>query len=103
MFKMRHIFDFSRNARKHFQNAREGVPDAPFSRNCARSGSTEHHIIEIILSSGDKQLCWQILGWTIIAQHFFISLFIHAFDLMRGWCLALNQGESARFGCMIGA
>ncbi len=40
MFKMRHIFGFSRNARIHFQNAREGVPDAPFSRNCARSGST---------------------------------------------------------------
>ncbi len=40
MFKMRHIFGFSRNARIHFQNAREGVPNAPFSRNCARSGST---------------------------------------------------------------
>ncbi len=37
---MRHIFGFSRNARMRFQNAREGVPDAPFSRNCARSGST---------------------------------------------------------------
>ena len=40
MSKMRHIFGFSRNARRHFQNAQEGVPDAPFSRNCARSGST---------------------------------------------------------------
>ncbi len=40
MSKMRHIFGFSRNALRHFQNAREGVPDAPFSRNCARSGST---------------------------------------------------------------
>ncbi len=40
---MRHIFGFLRNARRHFQNAREGVPDAPFSRNCARSGSTVPH------------------------------------------------------------
>ena len=40
MFKMRHIFGFLRNALKHFQNAPEGVPDAPFSRNCARFGST---------------------------------------------------------------
>ncbi len=37
---MRHIFGFLRNARRHCRNAREGVPDAPFSRNCARSGST---------------------------------------------------------------
>ena len=43
MSKMRHIFGFSRNAQRHFQNAREGVPDAPFSRNCARSGSTAGH------------------------------------------------------------
>ncbi len=41
MFKMRHIFGFSHNAQRPFQNAREGVPDAPFSRNCARSGSTD--------------------------------------------------------------
>ncbi len=40
MFKMRHTFGFLRNALKHFQNAPEGVPDAPFSRNCARFGST---------------------------------------------------------------
>ncbi len=39
---MRHIFGFSRNARGHFGNAREVGPDAPFSRNCARSGSTAH-------------------------------------------------------------
>ncbi len=37
---MRDIFGFSRNARRYFRNAREGGPDAPFSRNCARSGST---------------------------------------------------------------
>ena len=43
MFKMRHIFGSLRNARKHFQNAREGVSNAPFSRNCARSGSTAEH------------------------------------------------------------
>ncbi len=41
---MRHVFGFSRNARRHFQNAREGVPDAPFSRNCARSGSTARRV-----------------------------------------------------------
>ena len=37
---MRHIFGFSRHARRHFENTREGGPDAPYSRKCARSGST---------------------------------------------------------------
>ncbi len=44
---MRHIFGFRRNARKPFENAGAGGPDAPFSRNCARSGSTAGDTFEV--------------------------------------------------------
>ncbi len=46
---MRHSFGFSRNARKHVESAQEGGPDAPFSRNCARSGSTALVLHNVLL------------------------------------------------------